>query len=40
MAIIYECPTLPADWVVELNDQLWIVPAIHHGWDKRTPFRG
>lgn len=40
MATIYECPTLPMDWVVELSDRLWIVPAIHHGWDKRSPFRG
>jgi len=37
---LYECPSLPTDWVVEVDGQLFIVPAIHRGWDKRSPFRG
>jgi len=40
MATIYECPTLPMDWVIEMGEQFWIVPAKRYGWDDRRPFRG
>ena len=38
--MLYECDQLPTVWVVELDEQLFIVPAVHHGWDKRTAYRG
>ena len=31
---------IPAEWVVEWEGSLWIVPARAGGWDARRPYRG
>jgi len=37
---LYECDQLPTVWVVERDGDYSIVPAVHRGWDLRSPFRG
>jgi len=40
MVTIYECSALPLHWVVEADGRMFVVPAVHNGWQKRTPYRG
>jgi len=37
---LYECEQLPTVWVVEREGEFFIVPAVHHGWGKRSLYRG
>lgn len=39
---IWECLSTPLHWVVEDEGtgELWLVPALSNGWDKRIPYRG
>ena len=40
MVAVYEADGLPLHWVIDWHGQLYIVPAAHNGWEKRTPYSG
>lgn len=37
---LYYLESLPNEWVVEHGGEIWLVPNIPNGWNKRRPYRG
>lgn len=37
---LYDPPGMPLHWLARVEGKLWIVPALHHGWDSRSKYHG